>query len=183
MRGAFASPRITRKFGSGRTTAPPRAAAKAKGKTNAKTKAKGKAGVLRCAQNDKARCGGGAIAPCLGVPGRNNGRLELEAVVEFGVDLAGVVVVEAAEGDAVVEQDAVVAYVDRSDGGGEFFGEGFADGEIDGGVLRQVGVGVARVCLILGRDAGGVAAVDEAGAVVDVGGGEGAPGERGGEAL
>jgi hypothetical protein len=44
-------------------------------------------------------------------------RLKLEAVVEFGVDLAGVVVVEAAEGDAVVEQDAVVAYVDCGDGG------------------------------------------------------------------
>ena len=41
----------------------------------------------------------------------------------------------------------------------------------------QVGVGVARVCLIFGRHTGDVAAVDEAGAVVDVGGGEGAPGE------
>jgi hypothetical protein len=37
---------------------------------------------------------------------------EFEAVAEFGVDLAGVVVVEAAEGDAVVEQDAIVADVD-----------------------------------------------------------------------
>jgi hypothetical protein len=125
----------------------------------------------------------GLKAPRLGVPGSNNGRLELEAVVEFGVDLAGVVVVEAAEGDAVVEKDAVVAYVDRGDGGREVFGEGFADGEIDGGVGWQVGVGIARVCLIFGRDAWGVAAVDEAGAVVDVGGGEGAPGEGGGEAY
>jgi hypothetical protein len=106
-------------------------------------------------------------------------QLELEAVVEFGVDLAGVVVVEASEGDAVVEQDAIVAYVDRGDGGGEFVVEGFADGEIDGGVLREVGVGVTRI----GWWAVGIeAAVDEAGAVVDVGGGEGAPGEGSGEA-
>ena len=38
----------------------------------------------------------------------------------------------------------------------------------------QVGVGVARIGW---RAVGIVAAVDEAGAVVDVGGGEGAPGE------
>ena len=41
--------------------------------------------------------------------------LEVEAVAEFGVDLAGIVVVEAAEGEAVVEQDAAVGDV----GGGE----------------------------------------------------------------
>src|SRR5260370_1411293 len=111
MRGVFASLRMKRNFGSERRTATATETVKEK------TKAKAKAGVLRCAQNDKARCGGGAKAPCLGVPGRNNGRLELEAVVEFGADLAGVVVVEAAEGDAVVEQDAVVAYVDCGDGG------------------------------------------------------------------
>ena len=72
------------------------------------------------------------------------GFLELEAVAEFGVDLAGVVVVEAAEGEAVVEQDAVVGYVDCGDGGGEVFAEGLADGEVEGGVLGQVGVGVGR---------------------------------------
>ncbi len=99
--------------------------------------------------------------------------------MDFAVDLAGVVVVEAAEGDAVVEQDAVVAYVDCGDGGGEFLAEGFADGEIDGGVLGQVGVGVTRIG---GRAVGIEAAVDEAGAVVDVGGGEGAPGKCCGEA-
>lgn len=44
-------------------------------------------------------------------------QLELEAVAEFAVDLAGVVVVEAAEGDAVVEQDAIVADIDCGDGG------------------------------------------------------------------
>jgi len=100
---------------------------------------------------------------------------ELEAVAEFAGDLAGIVEVEAAEGEAVVEQDAAIAYVGCGDGGGEFFGEGFADGEIEGGVLGQVGVGVG--CSGVG------VAVDEAGAVVDVGGGEGLPGESGVEAY
>ena len=81
-------------------------------------------------------------------------RSEFEAVAEFGVDLAGVVVVEAAEGEAVVEQDAVVGYVGCGDGGGEVVAEGFADGEIEGGVLGQVGVGIARVCLVLGGTSG-----------------------------
>jgi hypothetical protein len=41
-----------------------------------------------------------------------------EAVAEFGEDLAGVVVVEAAEGEAVVEENAAVGYVGCGDGGG-----------------------------------------------------------------
>ncbi len=78
---------------------------------------------------------------------------------------------EAAEGEAVVEKDAVVGDVGCGDGGCEFFAEALADGEIDAGVRGQVGVGVGR---------GGVGvAVGEAGAVVDVGGGGDAPGERG----
>ena len=40
--------------------------------------------------------------------------LVLEAVAEFGEDFAGVVVVEAAEGEAVVEQDTAVGCVGRS---------------------------------------------------------------------
>lgn len=40
---------------------------------------------------------------------------ELEAVAKLGVDLAGVVVVEAAEGEAVIEQDTTVGYVDCGD--------------------------------------------------------------------
>ena len=87
---------------------------------------------------------------------------------------------EAAEGEAVVEQDAAVGYVGGGDGGGESFAEGFAEGEVEGGVLGQVGVGVAGIG---GRAVGIEAAVDEAGAVVDVGGGEGAPGEGGVEAY
>ena len=87
---------------------------------------------------------------------------------------------EAAEGDAVVEQDAAIGYVGGGDGGGQFFAEGFADGEVEGGVLRQIGVGIAWVGW---RAVGIEASVGEAGAVVDVGGGGGAPGESGVEAY
>jgi len=37
------------------------------------------------------------------------GSLEVEAEAEFGIDLAGVVEVEAAEGEGVVQQDARLA--------------------------------------------------------------------------
>src|ERR1700733_11609692 len=89
--------------------------------------------------------------------------LELETVAEFGEDFAGVVVVEAAEGEAVVKQHAAVGGVGCGDRGGEVFAEAFADGNVEGSVLGQVGVG---------KWGGGVGrAVYEAGAVVDVGGG------------
>ena len=78
--------------------------------------------------------------------------LELESEAEFGVELAGVVVVEAAEGEGVVEQGAAIGDVGCGDGGGDVFGDGFAEGEIEGGVVGQVlvwigscGVGVAVV--------------------------------------
>ena len=100
--------------------------------------------------------------------------LVFETIADLAVDLAGVVVVEAAEGEAVVEQDAIVGNVGGGDGGREFFAEAFADGEIDAGVLGQVCVGVGG---------GGIGiTVGEAGAVVDVGGGGDAPGEGGVEA-
>src|ERR1035441_3209369 len=102
--------------------------------------------------------------------------LELEPVAEFGVDLAGVVDVEAAEGEGVVQQDAAVGDVGGGDGGGDVFAEGLAEGEVEGGVLREVGIGVARVG---GRAGGIVGAVGEAGAVVDVGGGGDVAGGRG----
>ena len=54
-------------------------------------------------------------------------RLEVEAIAEFAVDLAWVVVVEAAEGEAVVEQDTAVGRVGRGDRGGDFFVEALAD--------------------------------------------------------
>ena len=52
--------------------------------------------------------------------------LELEAVAEFGVELAGVVVVEAAEGEGVVEQHAGVAYIECVEGYGVAAAEVFA---------------------------------------------------------
>ena len=61
--------------------------------------------------------------------------LVLEAVAEFCVNFARVVVVEAAEGEAVVEQDSAVGDVGCGDGCGEFLAEGFAYREIEGCVL------------------------------------------------
>jgi hypothetical protein len=58
--------------------------------------------------------------------------LKFEAIAEFGEDLAGIVVVEAAEGDAVVEQHAMVGYVGCCDGRGDVFAEGFSEGEVEG---------------------------------------------------
>lgn len=55
-----------------------------------------------------------------------------------------------------------------------FFGDGLAEGEVEGGVVWQILVGVGRGWI--GR------AVVEAGAEVDVGGGVGVRGERGVEA-
>jgi len=82
--------------------------------------------------------------------------------------------VEAAEGERVVEQDAAVGDVGCGNGCGEIFAETLAQGEVEGGVLGKVGVGIGG---------GGVGvAVDEAGAVVNVGGGSKAAGERGVEA-
>ena len=98
----------------------------------------------------------------------------MEAVAEFGVELAGIVVVEAAKGKGVVEQDAMVGDVGCGYGGGDVFGDGLADGEIEDGVVGEVLVWIGS---------GGVGvAVGEAGAVVDVGGGVGMRGERGVEA-
>ncbi len=67
---------------------------------------------------------------------------------------------EAAEGEAVVQQDAAVGDVGGGDGGGEVFGEALADGEVEGGVLWQVGVGVAGIDLLCGREGWVVRSVD-----------------------
>jgi hypothetical protein len=64
----------------------------------------GRKQVLRYAQNDKSKVSTTAS--------------ELEAVAKFGVELAGVVVVEAAEGEAVIQQHAGVAYVECVHGDG-----------------------------------------------------------------
>lgn len=85
---------------------------------------------------------------------------ELKAVMELARS-DGVVVMEASEGEVVVEQDTVVSYLGCGDGDGEIVGEGFAEGEIEGGVLRRVWAGIARIS---GRTVGVEAAADEAGA-------------------
>ena len=89
--------------------------------------------------------------------------LVVEAVAEFGGELAGVVEVEAAEGEAVVEQDAAVGEVGGGDGGGEVFAEGLAEERSKRGVLRA-----GRRW---GRGWRGRGCRCEAGAVADVGGG------------
>lgn len=62
----------------------------------------------------------------------------MESVAEFHVDLAGVVVMEAAEGDAVVYKQAAIGDVQRVRGDGEAFAETFAQREIERGMPRQI---------------------------------------------
>ena len=45
----------------------------------------------------------------------------MESIAEFAVDFAGVIEVEAAEGEAVVEQHAAVGYVEGGEADGEAF--------------------------------------------------------------
>src|SRR5438105_3207526 len=102
-----------------------------------------------------------------GAPWTPHSDSEVEAVVHLTIDLTGIVVVEPAECDGIVEQHTGVGDVDGGDGGGEVLAEGLAEGEVPGSVLRQVG--------IRERSAGVGRAVHETGAVVDVrGGGEAA---------
>ena len=49
---------------------------------------------------------------------------------------------EAAEGEGVVEQDAAIGDVDCGDRGGDVFSDGLAEGEIEGGVVRQILIGI-----------------------------------------
>ena len=98
----------------------------------------------------------------------------MKAVTEFAVDLAGVVVVEASEGEAVVGQDAPVGDIGGGDGSGGVLAKAFTDGEVDAGVVGQVAIWVRRAWV--------GAAVGETGAVVDVGGDCGAEGKGGVEA-
>jgi hypothetical protein len=67
-----------------------------------------------------------------------------EAVANFAEDLAGVVVVEAAVGEAVVEQRAAIGYVGGADGRAEFVAERFTDGEVEAGVVGQILIGIGR---------------------------------------
>ena len=77
---------------------------------------------------------------------------------------------EAAEGEAVVEQGAAVLKVGCADRRTEFVAERLADRQIDAGVVGQVRVRVRRGRVRI--------AVDEAGAVVDVGGSISLPRQR-----
>ncbi len=63
----------------------------------------------------------------------------MEVVAEFGGDEARVVVVEAADGDGVVEKNAMVGYVDHVDSELPSFAERMARGGVEGGVDGEVG--------------------------------------------
>ena len=96
--------------------------------------------------------------------------LIVEAIANLHVEFARQVPVKSAEGEAVVVEDVLVGNVESSDRGSEAFPEILAEGEIERGVAGEV---VALIRLV--RDAS--FSVVEAGAVVDIGGGKGAPGK------
>lgn len=74
---------------------------------------------------------------------------------------------EATEGQAVVQQSSAISKVENVDRQARVLAERFSDGNIEGCVIRQVGVGIPRVrCSVV-----------EAGAVGKVYGGKGAIGE------
>ena len=110
---------------------------------------------------------GRAVDPYEAGDQRQMNCLELEAVADFGVELAGVVVVEAAEGQGIVEQHTGIADVQGVDGEGVVLAEVAAKGEIGGGMGRQVGARVGRRRVLV--------SVGEARAVVDVEGAEDPP--------
>ena len=66
----------------------------------------------------------------------------MEAVTKLSVDLPRIVVVEASEGEAVVEQHACVGDVERVDGEREVFSEVLAEAQVRSCVRGQI---VARV--------------------------------------
>lgn len=82
--------------------------------------------------------------------------LVVEAPADLGVNLARVVVVIAAEGERVVEQDAAIGYVEGRECSGEIVREFLSQREVEGSVLRQIGIGVGS------RRVAAVVAIDEA---------------------
>ena len=74
------------------------------------------------------------------------GALVVEPPAELDVHFAWVVVVEAAEGEAVIQQHTAIGDVECGERDRIFFGEGLAQRNIERSVLRQVvaGVRVAR---------------------------------------
>ena len=99
----------------------------------------------------------------------------MEAVAELRGDHAWVVEVEAADGDGVVLEDAVVGDVEDACGELPVFGEGVASGDVEGGVHGET-VSVVGAFILPGE------AVGESGAVIHVGREPGAYGQVGGEA-
>src|SRR5580700_10684813 len=86
----------------------------------------------------------------------------MEAVAKFGVNFARVVPVESAEGLAVVEQQVTVGDVKSVQRRGEAFAKILFQGKIKGCVLGEMS---------------GAATVSEAGAVINIGRSEAAPGQ------
>src|SRR5579863_4096833 len=64
--------------------------------------------------------------------------LEMKAVAELRGKRTRIVEVESANGDGVVEQDAVVGDVEDAGGEGPFLAEGVAGGDIEGGVGGEI---------------------------------------------
>ncbi len=62
----------------------------------------------------------------------------MKFVSKLDIDFAWIVVMEAAEGDAVVDQEMAVGDVEGRNGYVVFFAERFAHGNIERGVLREV---------------------------------------------
>src|ERR1700722_12018039 len=91
----------------------------------------------------------------------------MKTVAEFDVDFAGIVPMESAESYAVVEFHAAVGDIDCVYGGGELVAEILAQSYVERCVLRQIVSGIR----LAGKGVG------ETGAVIDVGGSVGAPGE------
>src|SRR5689334_13866704 len=91
----------------------------------------------------------------------------MEPISNLRIDLSRIVPVETAECQAVVQLDAPVGNIKGGHGRGKPFAEILAQREIEGGVSRQIISGVR----LAGK------AVGETGAVVNVSGRPGAPGQ------
>ena len=91
----------------------------------------------------------------------------MKTVANFNVDFTGIIPVESAEGDAVIEFNAAVGNVDGIQRSRKALAEIFAQREIESCVLRQIVAGVR----LAGKR------VTEAGTIVDVRGGVGVPGK------
>jgi hypothetical protein len=99
--------------------------------------------------------------------------LEVEAVAQFPVNLPGIVVMKAAEGDAVMDEQAAIGDVERIERSREVFAETLAERQINRPMARQIEV---RHDWVAGRS-GAILAIGEAGAIVNVRGSVSAPGK------